>query len=440
MTEDTAKVNTLVLDAGPLITQPAIGLQQLAHSFYTTPGVYNELRDERVRSQLPIWSDRLQVRQPRASSIKAISDFAKLTGDYAVLSMNDVHLMALTYELECELNNGDGRLRKYPGGKRNNEVEEKEDNKDGNKTIESNGVEEKPTEDDGWTTVRKAVPKKVSKKKGENHNKKSTSKKVDSTVGSEKDSAGEATVESISNSKPSNDDDDDDGDWITPDNLIETMMKNKNESIETDKVSVEKMKVAIATGDFAIQNVSLQIGLNLINAMSGMRIKRVRNYMYRCHACFTLTPMPKDGTPKHFCPNCGGATLMRCTVSVDSKTGEVKPFLKKNFEWHTKGNVYSIPSPLSKNSAKRYGRKGYQHRGNPNIEDLFLREDQKEYQQALKNAEWQRRQNEKAMDDFVGGGSADNIVSPFLAGNGLRPVKVFVGKGKNANAPRKQRK
>ncbi|VEU19929.1 DEKNAAC100471 [Brettanomyces naardenensis] len=475
MSNSSPKVNTLILDAGPLITQSAGQLQNLAENFYTTPGVFNELRDERVRSQLPIWAERLQVRQPKKESINAVSNFAKLTGDYAVLSVNDVHLIALTYEIECELNHGNWRLRESPGQKRRfergresekekekrNEKEE-EDRKDDEEKVgvaadkESNPPQ-KQDADDGWTIVKDKslhadsdplfLPVKPRRRGGKRHKKKESSKLLDNQEKvpekKKEQTVAQPDPSSLKNPEDLNADyseDDDDGEWITPENLYETMLKDNNESMEKDKTSLTKVKAALATGDFAIQNVALQIGLDLMNTMSGMRIKRVRNYMYRCYACFTLTPMPKNGVPRHFCPNCGGATVTRCAVSVNAGTGEVTPFLKKNFEWHSKGNVYSMPSPLSKNAAKRYGRKGFQHRGNPNIDDIYLREDQKEYQQALKDAEWQRRQTEKAMEDFVGGGSADNIVSPFLAGGGSRAVRINVGRGKNANAPRRQRK
>ncbi len=517
MSNDSQKVDTLILDAGPLITQPAVRLQQLAFKFFTTPGVYHELRDENVRSELPLWTDKLKVRQPRPSSIKAVSEFAKRTGDYAVLSMNDVHLLALTYELECELNAGDGNLRKVPGAQRNKDIhpedkkiiseetvkdasEEKRESKQeisvpSDSTMESidkvakqnisdtkaketevnkkseqksaagsrddiaqSEETEKPeSEDEGWTIVKtkKHAYKKKPRKRGGRKHKNSRDMVIvdvptDSTSPLSKPSH---VVQAVEKTKKKNDENTDsatdtafldkqenDGEWITPENLYETILKDNNEVEETDSQEESKVKVALATGDFAIQNVALQIGLNLFDAMSGLRIKRVRNYMYRCHACFTMVPMPKDGTPKHFCPNCGCATLMRCPVSVDSKTGEVKAYLKKNFQWHTKGNIYSLASPLSKNSQKRYGRKGFQHRGNENIEDVYLREDQKEYQQAIKNAKWQRRQMEKAMENFVGGGSADNIVSPFLADGDLRSVNISVGKGRNANTPRRRRK
>ncbi|GMG19448.1 unnamed protein product [Ambrosiozyma monospora] len=218
------------------------------------------------------------------------------------------------------------------------------------------------------------------------------------------------------------------------------MLKDEDERVETTSTEQAKVKAALATGDFAIQNVALQIGLNLMNYTSGLQIKRVRNYMFRCHACFTLTPIPKDGTPKHFCPACGGATLLRCAVSVNAKTGEIVPHLKKNFEWHRRGDRFSLPSPQSKNTRKKYGQQGFQHRGNSKLDEVYLREDQKEYQQAIKNAKWQIRQNEKAMQEFVGGGSADNFISPFFTGTDhTRPVQVKVGKGKYVNSSRRRK-
>lgn len=113
----TAHVKALVLDATPLITQPYNHYQNYAASFYTTPTVLQEIKDERARKNLEIWKSlgTLQLRHPTAESIKRVSAFAKATGDYSVLSANDIHILALTYELETELNQGDWRLRKLPG-------------------------------------------------------------------------------------------------------------------------------------------------------------------------------------------------------------------------------------------------------------------------------------------------------------------------------------
>lgn len=47
--------------------------------------------------------------------MKVITDFARRTGDLGVLSRPDIHVLALAYELECERNGGDWRLRSVPG-------------------------------------------------------------------------------------------------------------------------------------------------------------------------------------------------------------------------------------------------------------------------------------------------------------------------------------
>ncbi|ODV93795.1 hypothetical protein PACTADRAFT_4696 [Pachysolen tannophilus NRRL Y-2460] len=437
------KVNTLILDAGPLITQTADVLQKFADNFITTPGVFSELKDDFAKSQLVLWGSNLKIRQPKPEFIKRVSEFSKLTGDYSVLSINDIHIIALAYELEYELNNGDWRLRKYPGEKK---IFPQKIAADAETAIAA-GVETSPVdkvlskddeedEDSSKTGEWTSVSQKIGTGEGKQKKKRRGGKKQ-----REKREARE--VESLSVSlEPEFNEEDDDGDWITLENLQEEMIKDSNEKIEkeTSTTGKIKIKVALTTGDFACQNVSLQIGLNLMNSMSGLRIKRVRNYMFRCHACFRLTPLPKDGKPKHFCPYCGGSTLLRCAVSIDSKTGEITPHLKKNFEWHKRGDKYSLPSPLSKNSIKKYGNSGFQHQQNKNNkqEIILLNEDQKEYQQALKNDLWQRKQNEKLLAEWIGGGSADNYVSPFTSQQDIRPTGVRVGRSKFVNSTKKK--
>lgn len=458
------KIQTLVLDAGPLITLSASSLQQHANAFYTTPGVYSELKDDNVRQQLLIWNDTLKIRHPTEKSIKRVTDFAKLTGDYAVLSANDLHIIALAYELECEQNGGEWRLRKFPGeklvfkSKKNVEVP----------------AEAAPTVSvtDAVPAVSEEKPKKQRRRGGKKQREKREAQlqkeleeqdaeaeepaaqqseeqseileQVKELLIEEpvKEEAGEETlVESY-------DDSDDDGDWITPENLMEEILKDDNEQLQERSSQRNSnggplIKVAISTGDFACQNVSMQLGLNLMNSMSGKQIKRVRNYMYRCHACFRLTPIPKNGQPKHFCPKCGGATLLRCAVSVDNITGKITPHLKANFQWIKRGEKFTLSSPLSKNSVKRQGNGGFQHnkqnRHKVLQNPLLLREDQKEYQQALKDDDWQRRKNDKMLQEWIGGGSADNYVSPFSTLQNIRPSGVKVGKGRYVNSSKGKR-
>lgn len=460
-----SNVKSLVLDAGPLITQPAAQLQLLAETFYTTPGVYNELKDESVRNQLIIWGNKLQVRHPKKDAIQAVVDFARLTGDSTVLSQNDLHIIALAYEIDTDLNNGIPRFRKFPGEIREEDAKRiaeerkkweerrlKESEAQKINEVESNQIVEdvKQVDDDGFEVV---VNKKKTRKQIKEEQKARAAeeelalkcKEEELARGEDKellaDFPGQLTSEANDdNLEEEYSNDDDDGEWITPDNLGATMAKDDLvQTVEADTPETAQINCALATGDFAAQNVALQMGMNLMNTMSGLQIKRVRNYMLRCHACFTLIPIPRDNTPKHFCPSCGGATLRRIPVSVNSYTGKITPHLAKNFQWRTRGNVFSVASPLSKSTAKKYGNKGFQHGKTSKMDGNFFSEDQHEYQQAIKDAKWQQRQNEKSLEDFIGGGSADNCISPFFTGANVKPVNVKVGKGRFANQARKKR-
>ncbi|ABN64576.1 Predicted RNA-binding protein Nob1p involved in 26S proteasome assembly [Scheffersomyces stipitis CBS 6054] len=475
--EKLANIKALVLDATPLITQPATALQQHAQTFYTTPGVHGELKDEHARQQLILWGDKLKIRHPKPESIQKVSSFAKLTGDYAVLSINDIHIIALAYELEIELNNGPWRLRKYPGEKleykkKTPVVEETkeetvggEDKEEVKEEIKAPVVTEESTEEPKKAKKPRRRGGKRQREKREAELQKALDEESEETTPEvEETKTEEQPAESTTNETTQDnseqideikenhleedyEEEDDDGEWITPENLMEEIMKDNSEQIQ-ERTSTSKsepfIKVALSTGDFACQNVAMQIGLNLMNPSSGKQIKRVRNYMYRCHACFRLTPIPKNGTPKHFCPKCGGNTLLRCAVSVDNITGRITPHLKANFQWIKRGEKFSLPSPLSKNQQRLAGNGGYQHnkenRHKSLQNPLILREDQKEYQKALKDDDWQRRQQEKLLEEWIGGGSADNFVSPFSSVNSGRHSGVKVGRGRYVNSSRGKRK
>lgn len=80
------------------------------------------------------------------------------------------------------------------------------------------------------------------------------------------------------------DEDDEGGEWITPDNVDEY----KAAEIGVTAAELRKkavMAVGCMTADFAMQNVLLQMNLNLVSA-GGYRVKKIRNSVMRCHACF----------------------------------------------------------------------------------------------------------------------------------------------------------
>ncbi|CUS21759.1 LAQU0S04e00144g1_1 [Lachancea quebecensis] len=460
--ETGAHVNSLVLDATPLITQSYSHYQSYAKSFFTTPTVFQEIKDEQARKNLEVWRSlgTLELRHPKAESIKRVGDFAMLTGDYAVLSANDIHIIALAYELELELNGSDWRLRKRPG-------------EDLAQAAEKEAEQEKEVLAKSKKKRRRGGKKQREKRQQqEQEQDQEASEQAQKSEDQEQDQAGEHAAKDVHEDEVTHSleqleladaqssqeavdgsyfEEDDDGEWINPENLTEVMIKDSgedtkgthvredtNETTSENHLKLPQNQVALATGDFAVQNVALQMNLNLMNFLSGLKIRKLRNYMLRCHACFKMLPLPKDGTPKHFCPSCGGySTLMRCAVSVDAATGEITPHLKANFQWNNRGNRYSIASPLSKNSQKRFGKKGFVHSKHAQATDL-LREDQKEYEKALKQEEWTRRHNEKILNDWIGGGSAENFISPFAI-SGLKHHSVKVGRGRHANSSRKKK-
>jgi RNA-binding protein NOB1 len=92
------------------------------------------------------------------------------------------------------------------------------------------------------------------------------------------------------------DSDDSSGSWITPSNIHSHKVKDLGlfsaptpSTTSTKQQQVVKpktiLKAAVLTGDFAMQNVGLQMGLNVLGS-GGKRVKEVRTWVLRCHACF----------------------------------------------------------------------------------------------------------------------------------------------------------
>jgi RNA-binding protein NOB1 len=95
--------------------------------------------------------------------------------------------------------------------------------------------------------------------------------------------------------------------------------------------------VAIITGDFAMQNVLLQMGLRLLTK-DGRRIARLMRYALRCSACFTVTRDPG----RLFCPKCGNLSLDRVEVVVGADGAEYFGVTKRHI---LRGTRFSLPKP-----------------------------------------------------------------------------------------------
>ncbi|GAV57932.1 NOB1_Zn_bind domain-containing protein [Cephalotus follicularis] len=119
--------------------------------------------------------------------------------------------------------------------------------------------------------------------------------------------------------------------------------------------SFSESSVACVTGDFAMQNVLLQMGLRLV-APGGIQIRELHRWILKCHACYTMTAE----IGRIFCPKCGnGGTLRKVAVTV----GENGVVLQSRRPRITlRGTKFSLPLPLG-------GREAI-------TKNLILREDQ----------------------------------------------------------------
>lgn len=417
--EVTKPIHTILLDTSPiLLNTPSIStLIANSHELVTTQSVLNEIRGEEARNRLEtLYKPFLTIRSPKPESIKLVRDFARKTGDSGVLSSTDFEILALAYDLECERNHGDWRLRSTPGQKRVNgsppakEAEtDTHETKDAEQEGEEHTVEERlaaATLEDPKASNEDAVLK--------------TEDEVSATPEQQEvgvnDNQSQGTIAEIVADEGSSDSDDG---WITPSN-IKKHQANEEAASNTTKSENKILQVATMTGDFAMQNVLLQMNLNLLSTKTCKRVAHIKQMIFRCHACFATT---KDMS-KQFCPRCGGPTLTRVTCTTNDR-GEVKLHLKANHQWNNRGNVFSVPKPTAGSANQKW--KGPQQGGGKGGwgNDLILAEDQKEYIKAMSTA---RRTKTKDLMD-------EDVLPSIISGERDRGGgKVRVGAGRSINS------
>ncbi|ESZ94355.1 putative 20S-pre-rRNA D-site endonuclease nob1 [Sclerotinia borealis F-4128] len=476
-TNTTKSIHTLIIDAGPIIkNDPSVStLLGQAENLYTIPLVIDEIKDAVTKTRfettlLPF----LKLRAPRSASIKVITEFARKTGDLEVLSRQDIHLMALAYELECERNHGDWRLRSVPGQKRLNgpppaslsgekpvdTTEIKQTNEDINTSAPENVISHpmledsteivehpvalkepnletkgawgtsivRPTEESNVETepLEKALESThISTTEEPENTENPAAEEVSTEDQTQEPIESEVTPESALDSSnieevaASESEAEDDGEgWITPSNLKKHQQKDGNGTFEPQEEQ-KAIQVATITTDFAMQNVMLRMNLNLLSS-SLQRIRQLKTWVLRCHACFSIT---RDMT-KQFCARCGKPTLLRTSCSTD-KDGNVKVHLKKNMQWNNRGNVYSVPKPVA-GTANGKNIKGGGKGGWGN--ELILAEDQKEYTREM--ATTKRKKDKDLMDE-------DYLPSILTGDRGRAGGRPKVGAGKNVNSKRR---
>ncbi|CAH0043094.1 unnamed protein product [Clonostachys rhizophaga] len=442
----TKPIHSLVLDTGPLIKNdpPADVLRARAEQLYILPSVLPEIRDAATRTRVETTlMPFVTVRAPRPASIKIITDFARRTGDLEVLSRPDIQVLALAYELECERNGGDWRLRSTPGQKTLNgkppskegEVKEGEtpaQPAEGQETQEQPSAESQTNQAPETLleqTVEQLSIEESGEKKSDDTPAADATTKTEEIQPADDDKVEEVVVveddgEDSDDLKDENDDEEDDGGWITPSNVKKHKAKDTNTSTSSG-AAPKTLQAAVLTSDFAMQNVALRMNLNLVSPAL-TRISHLRTWVLRCHGCFQIT----RAMDRRFCPSCGQPTLLRAACTVDDRTGALTVHLKRNFQWNNRGNVYSVPKPVHGSANGRAPKTKGTHGGkNGWGRDLILSEDQKEYTRAHDE---QRRQRKKDImdDDFLPG-----LISGDRAGAG---GKIRVGAGRNINGRKKR--
>ncbi|GIX66292.1 RNA-binding domain NOB1 protein,putative [Babesia caballi] len=275
----------LVVDTGAY--NRSTYLDRSGDALFATRGVVKEI--ERFKDKNPVGAHirsvfNLTERDPMDEDIATVKRFAALTGDLPSLSGNDIGCIALTLRLQLE--SGDtSRLRSEPLPLTFDKVGKKSEKTDSAKPRPKGGARNR-------------------------------SKKAGAASGVGFDC------------------------WITPENV-----HSYNVSTAAPKAHED---VACMTTDFAMQNVLIHMGLNVVT-LDGFAAKSVRSWGHLCRACMEVFP----NTLRQFCENCGNATVDRVPLVVDSETGQVT--VKDTRRWiNTRGTIYTQPKPATGKSKQMY--------------------------------------------------------------------------------------
>lgn len=348
----------IVLDSGPLInnTFPAT----LARNFVTTNGVIGELKDEATRERLARLPFVLQTKTPSAAALAFVRAFAQKTGDAAVLSSVDLGVVALVVDLEWR-ENGKDSITATP---------------------------QSPRVHQGGSELRKSEAKPKTDKPDAQGDAKDKEQKKDRGARDRDKPKAKANAK---------EDDEDAGEWITAENI--DFFKNKALCktpqtipvvVKTD-AGVTKKSIGCMSTDFAVQNLLLQMKLKLYSN-DGRRIRQAKSWLLRCHACYWTTRQME----RRFCDRCGNPTLLRTSYMVDAN-GNTHLFLKADFQYKVRGSKAPLPMPQP-------GRGG---------NSLLLREDQKEYVQAMHSYRVLKKKSEKLAADVD---SVDDRLAAVFSG------------------------
>lgn len=331
----------LVVDTGPILQ--GTQLSALGGVLHTVPEVLAEIRDEATRERLSrLPADWIRLTAPSAAALAAVREFAKRTGDVASLSAADLRVVALTLTLEQKYN-PDYTIPTEPTMTVHQGQQPSGDEREPAPVKGVKGKGKSPTPmDDGWITPENLAQ------------------------------VTRASFGIVEGEEEEEYDDDE---------------KNKDLVLslppETSKCPQPIPTIGCISTDFAVQNILLQMRLKAMGP-EGYRIRQLKNWLLRCHACYWTTQQME----RRFCDRCGGPTLIRTSYRITSD-GQVHLFLKKNFQYNNRGTMAPIPLPRSKGRSSA-----------ANEEVLLLREDQKEFQREMGKYRHQQRKEARSVGDL----------------------------------------
>ncbi|KDN47444.1 hypothetical protein RSAG8_03584, partial [Rhizoctonia solani AG-8 WAC10335] len=371
--------------------------------YVTVPQVIAELKDPRAREyleRLELTSGvKLEVLDPDVTSLAKVTAFSKKTGDYSVLSAADLRILALSCSLHEKATQAQANLEVQAAVTLAKSTPAE--------PAPTSEAQDKPGSPENSAGEQEAQPPTNEMGAIDEEAPKFERLPLDADADANSDTKidEQAPVAPLYEDPPS--DDDGEGEWITPDNVSKHKSRalpslpsgdTKQSGKKNKGVAPTRMDVACMTVDYAMQNVLLQMGLNLVG-IEGRRVASVKSWVLRCHACFKIC---KDNTKK-FCPTCGNATLLRTSVTTtgpgaDGSEPTVQVHLKKNFQFKTRGTKYSIPLP--KPGAAKGGA------GSTNI---VLREDQVEFQKGVDQEAVRQRKEQKRMERALSQGKGSGM-------------------------------
>ncbi|KAM6942757.1 RNA-binding protein NOB1 [Xenentodon cancila] len=437
-------VEHVVADSGAFLKK--VPLQEIGRNIYTLRAVVDEIRDRQTRRSLTFLPYQLHFREPLPEHVRHVTEFSKKTGDYPSLSATDIKVLALTYQLELEhvgsahlkkepeLQMNIQSTQRHPEAPVNvagfhlplkkcvdtlnatpsQAEEEASDPSDGQQfnsfqfwrepltTVSDDLLALLAPAEDGRRPTVAAATKPADQTDGGRFNSfqfwreplpsidddllglldeggaslSDTPLHTEEGAGHTSDDQSDDEDKENEPEEDEDEDDDDGGGWITPRNIKQVKMDS------ADWTAPDDVTVGCLTTDFAMQNVLIQMGLQVLS-VNGMVIKQARSYILRCHACFRTT----SSMTRVFCPHCGNKTLKKVAVTLNDNGSLHMHFSRNPKVLNPRGLRHSLSLP-----------QGGKHGNNPH-----LVEDQRFPQQRLSR---KARQKTDVFDpDYTAGSS-----------------------------------